>query len=160
MGKLKYNLQETISIEYMAQFSDFLNGKKILIYHINSRVPLRRDQDLDGINISVINGNGVLNKVLKQIKDAEVNILVTIGIPIETVKLIEVAINKSQEYIILINHELKGNETRESFLGDLESMVMLAEGGSAYRINQIHEPILSLNPGEAEAKSMEVSQNY
>ena len=134
----------------MQQFDNFLNGRKILIYHINSRVPLRRDQDLVGTNINVISGNGVLNKVLKQIKEAEVEVLVTIGIPPETVKLIEVAINKSQEYVILINHELKEYESRESFLIDLESIVLLSEGDSAYRINQTHGPVLSLNPGKVE----------
>lgn len=134
----------------MSQLNQILDGKKILIYHINSRVPLRRENDLDGTNIDVIYGNGVLSKVLHKIKEGEVEILVTIGIPLETVKLIEVAINKSHEYVVLIQHQLKGHETRESFLADLKLKVLSAEGGASYRINESDTPVLSLNPGEVE----------
>lgn len=134
----------------MSQFNQFLNGKKILIYHINSKLPLRRDNDLDGTNISVINGNGLLSKVLAKIKEGEIEILVTIGIESKTVKLIEVAISKSHSYIVLIQHELKGNETRQTLLADLESRVLQEEGGGSYRIDQSEDPILYLNPGEIE----------
>jgi hypothetical protein len=134
--------------------NQFLDGKKILIYHINSRVPLRRDNDLDGTSICVISGNGVLNQVLKKIKEGEIEILVAIGIATETVKLIQVAIDKGQAYILLIQHELKGGETRESFLRDIESKVLLAEGGASYRMNHSDQPILSLNPGEVEKSKL------
>jgi hypothetical protein len=134
----------------MSQPNQFFNGKKILIYHINSRIPLRRDNDLDGTCITVINGNGLLSKVIAKIKEGEVEILVTIGIELKTVKLIEVAISKSPSYIVLIQHELKGNETRDSFLADLELKVLQEEGGISYRIDRSDNPVLSLNPGEIE----------
>ena len=134
----------------MSQSNQFLNNKKILIYHINSRLPLRRDDDLDGTNISVINGNGLLSKVLAKIKEGEIEILVVIGIEPKTVKLIEVAISKSHSYIVLIQHELKGNETRQSLLADFESKMLQEEGGGAYRIGRSEDPILHLNPGEIE----------
>jgi len=137
----------------MPNYKQFLDGKKILVYHIDARVPLRRSNDLEGTSISLISGNGVLNKVLKEIKEGKVEVLVTIGIPCETVKLIEVAIRKSQEDIALIEYVLKGNETRDGFLANLEAQLLSLEGGAAYRINHSAEPLLFLNPGEVERNS-------
>ncbi|AFY74866.1 hypothetical protein Syn7502_02941 [Synechococcus sp. PCC 7502] len=142
----------------MSQSHQFLDNRKIVVYHINSKVPLRRSSDLEGTNISVINGNGVLNQVLKRIKEGDVEVLITIDIPRETVKLIEVAIDKSHHYILLIQHELKGHETRESFLTEIESKVLVAEGGTSYRINYSDEPVLSLDPGELERRKLKLDQ--
>ncbi len=143
----------------MPQTHEILNDKKILIYHINTKIPLRRNNDLDGTTISIINGNGVLSQVLKKIKDREVEILVTIGIEPATVKLLQVAIDKSQDYIVLIEHESKDYETRDAFLADLSSKLLEAEGGASYRINVIDGPVLSLNLGESERAKLELDEH-
>lgn len=139
----------------MSKSIEILNGKKILIYHINSKLPLRRNNDLECTTISIINGNGVLSQVLKKIKEGEVEILVTIGIEPETVKLLQVAIDKCQDYIVLIEYILKDGETRDSFLVDLATKLIAAEGGASYRLDVIDGPVLSLDPGEAEREKLD-----
>jgi len=153
------NCLKIINIKYMQQTHEILNGKKILIYHINAKIPLRRSNDLEKTTISIINGNGVLSQVLKKIKDGEVEILVTIGIDPATVKLLQVAIDKSRDYIVLIEHESKDHETRDAFLADLASKLLEAEGGASYRVNVSDSPVLSLNLGESERAKLKLDEH-